>query len=101
MSRPPVNQLPRRTPRRRDGFTWGRAPGLVKVDAGATIYRLFLRDSTGALFTDTRTFDASATRASVASHLRGMRAQIHWVVDQLEFSRLGLVDTTPAPNNRA
>ena len=36
-------------------------------------------------------------RTVIAHVVRGMRAQLRWRRDQLDFQLLGLVDTTPAP----
>lgn len=76
------------------GESW-RAPAIE--------YRLFRRDSTGASYMEARVFPlaelerAQDARKLVASVLRGMRAQLAWAIDQVEFQRLGLQDPTPRP----
>lgn len=88
----------------------GRTIAYARVpvqDAGHLVgidYRLFVRVSaTGASLMEARTFSmcelASAVdpRTHIARHLRGMRAQLRWRRDQLDFQLLGLVDDTPAP----
>ena len=86
-------------------IAWARVP----VQSGGTMigvdYRLFVRVSaTGASLMEARTFTlvelATArpgARTVIASMLRGMRAQLRWRRDQLDFQLLGLVDDTPAP----
>lgn len=88
-------QLPHLTPRQPRGrvFSWGRT---IEPD-GHLAYRLFLRDSTGKLFMQRLDVPTHAPRRYVAMALRGHRVQLRWVVDQVEFTRLGLKDTTPEP----
>lgn len=85
-------------------IAWARVP----MQSGGTMigvdYRLFVRVSaTGASLMESRTFSlaelagARDPRGHIARHLRGMRAQLRWRRDQLDFQLLGLVDTTPAP----
>jgi hypothetical protein len=79
-------------------FSWARV--LFSPEPGGqqqVTYRLFLRDSTGRAYMETRSFHASDSRRFVAVVLRGMRAQLRWAVDQVEFARLGLEDPTPRP----
>lgn len=107
-----TGHLQRRSPRKNHGFSWARVP-LDRCDVqGPTVpqavpgpiavsYRLFLRDSEGKCHAQLRTFHAHEDRRHLARMLRGMRAQLRWVVDQLEFARLGLEDPTPCPRLRA
>lgn len=85
-------------------IAWARVPAqddrtLVGID-----YRLFVRVSaTGASLMESRTFSLAELagvqdpRGHIARTLRGMRAQLRWRRDQLDFQLLGLVDDTPAP----
>lgn len=88
--------LARRTPRKCYGFSWGRVP-LGEAGAATISYRLFLRDSTGRCFMEQRTFSVDTPRVHIAKVARGMRVQLRWAVDQIEFARLGMQDTTPRP----
>jgi hypothetical protein len=104
-----ATHLERRAPRKNDGFSWGRLPldRLGYTDPGkpqgvhqalGVQYRLFLRDSAGKCHANIRSFSRLDDRRHVAMMLRGMRAQLRWVVDQLEFERIGLKDPTPCPD---
>lgn len=85
-------------------IAWARVP---VQDAGHLVgidYRLFVRVSaTGASLMESRTFSLAELagvqdpRGHIARTLRGMRAQLRWRRDQLDFQLLGLVDDTPAP----
>lgn len=95
-----ARHLARRAPRGHLGFSWGRFPFADdRIGPGTTSveYRLFLRDSTGRAYMESRMFRLSDSRRFVAVVLRGMRAQLRWAVDQVEFERLGLEDPTPRP----
>lgn len=86
-------------------IAWARVPVMRDGQLVGIEYRLFARVSaTGASLMEARTFTlvelASArpgARTVIAMMLRGMRAQLRWRRDQLDFQLLGLVDTTPAP----
>lgn len=72
--------------------------------AVAISYWLFQRDSTGKTYVQQQTFGipgligmGGGARNIIAGELRAMRAQLRWAIDQVEFARLGLQDTTPPP----
>lgn len=89
-------------------LAWARVPVMVGGQLVGVEYRLFVRVSaTGASLMEARTFTlvelATArpgARTVIASMLRGMRAQLRWRRDQLDFQLLGLEDPTPAPETR-
>lgn len=93
----------RKLPKAKRGLTWGRK---YDPDTGMVSYTLFMRDSERRLYCEQQSFHASmrfdgtGPRPQIARCLRGMRAQLRWRIDQIEFARLGLVDTTPAPETR-
>lgn len=86
-------------------IAWARVPVMRDGQQVGVEYRLFARVSaTGASLMEARTFTlvelASArpgARTVIAMMLRGMRAQLRWRRDRLDFELLGLEDTTPAP----
>lgn len=86
-------------------IAWARVPVTLGGQLVGVEYRLFVRVSaTGASLMEARTFTlvelASArpgARTVIAMMLRGMRSQLRWRRDQLDFQLLGLVDETPAP----
>ena len=86
-------------------IAWARVPVMAGGQVIGIDYRLFVRVSaTGASLMEARTFTlvelATArpgARTVIASMLRGMRAQLRWRRDQLDFQLLGLEDATPAP----
>lgn len=90
-------------------IAWARIPSLSEGRVTAVQYRLFLRlSTTAATVSELRVFPlemlASAAcggRKCIADQLRGMRAQLRWRRDQLDFQNLGMEDTTPAPAARA
>ena len=94
-----------RRPCRGRAIAWARVPVRNDGHLVAVEYRLFVRVSaTGASLMQSRAFTmvelASArpdARTVIAGMLRGMRAQLRWRRDQLDFQLLGLEDTTPAP----
>lgn len=89
-------------------IAWARVPVMAGGQVIGIDYRLFVRVSaTGASLMEARTFTlvelATArpgARTVIASMLRGMRAQLRWRRDQLDFQLLGLEDPTPAPETR-
>lgn len=97
-----AGHLTRRRMRARGRFGWCRVP--CSDDSplcGAVEWRLFLRDEANVSHAEIRTFTRAdfehRGRDYVARVLRGMRAQLRWRVDQLDFARIGLEDTTPPP----
>lgn len=85
-------------------IAWARVPVMLGGQLVGVEYRLFVRVSaTGASLMEAHTFSLAELagqrdpRAHIARHLRGMRAQLRWRRDQLDFQLLGLVDETPAP----
>jgi hypothetical protein len=86
-------------------IAWARVPVMVGGQLVGVEYRLFARVSaTGVSLMESRTFPleqlASArpnARTVIAHVVQGMRAQLRWRRDQLDFQLLGLEDTTPAP----
>ena len=86
-------------------IAWARVPVMRGGDLVAVEYRLFARVSaTGASLMEAKAFPlvmlASArpdARTVIARMVRGMRAQLRWRRDQLDFQLLGLEDATPAP----
>ena len=86
-------------------IAWARIPSLSDGRVTSVQYRLFLRlSTTGATVSELHVFDmetlasaATGGRKCIADHLRGMRAQLKWRRDQLDFQHLGLEDPTPAP----
>ena len=84
---------------------WARVPVMRGGQLVAVEYRLFARVSaTGASLMEAKAFPlvmlASArpdARTVIARMVRGMRAQLRWRRDQLDFQLLGLEDATPAP----
>lgn len=86
-------------------MAWARVPVMRGGQLVGMEYRLFARVSaTGASLMESRAFPleqlASArpnARTVIASMVRGMRAQLRWRRDQLDFQLLGLEDATPAP----
>lgn len=86
-------------------IAWARVPLVRSGELVGVEYRLFARVSaTGASLMEARAFPleqlASArpdARTVIASMVRGMRAQLRWRRDQLDFQLLGLEDATPAP----
>ena len=87
-------------PRRPDGrrFCWARIPDR---DGLGVTYRLFLRDITGKVFHQSHHFPLRSPRKYIAWVLRGLRVQIRWVVDQVDFQHLGMNDPTPQPQTSA
>lgn len=86
-------------------IAWSRVPEWKDGDVASVQYRLFVRlSATGASLMEAHTFTAQELakarpdlRGAIAHHLRGMRVQLRWRRDQLDFQLLGLVDDTPAP----
>lgn len=81
------------------GVAWSRT-----VDADGLTLRVFKRDSTGRTYMQARTMHVSQligpeARRNVARTMLALRAQVRWAVDQVEFQRLGLQDTTPPPTS--
>lgn len=89
-----AGHLTRRPLRGRNRFGWLR---LVDETCTTVTYRLFLRDEVKTSHMEAWNFPASTPRLEIAKRLRGMRAQLRWRVDQLDFARIGLEDTTPPP----
>lgn len=83
-----AGHLKRRAPRGHHGFAWGRL--LVPDDhGGRVVYRLFLRDSTGRSYMNAQEFHVpTLERDHLAYALRGMRRQLRWAVDKVEWERL-------------
>lgn len=84
---------------------WARIPATRDGQLVGVQYRLFVRlSTTGATLSELHTFDlallstaSTSARHVIAATLRGMRAQLKWRRDQLDFQHLGMTDTTPAP----
>lgn len=93
-----AGHLTRRPLRGRNRFGWLR---LVDDPCTTVTYRLFLRDEAKVSHMEHRTFPAGTPRLDIAKHLRGMRAQLRWRVDQLDFARIGLQDAAPQPEAMA
>lgn len=89
-----AGHLTRRALRGRNRFGWLR---MVDEHCTTVTYRLFLRDEAKTAHMEQCSFPASTSRLDIAKRLRGMRAQLRWRVDRLDFERIGLVDTTPQP----
>ena len=89
-----ASHLTRRALRGRARFGWLR---LVDDPCTTVTYRLFLRDEVGTAHMEAWSFPATTPRLAIAKRLRGMRAQLRWRVDKLDFERIGLEDTTPRP----
>lgn len=94
-----------RRPTRGRTVAWSRIPDVRDGYLVGVQYRLFVRlSTTGATVSEIRTFDLAllstasiGARAVIAAQLRGMRAQLKWRRDQLDFQHLGLQDTAPPP----
>lgn len=77
----------RRTPKRTEGFAWGRT--IDKVMGGhALTYRLFLRDMAGKLHIHTRTFQLIDHRRHIALQLLIARLQLCKNVHDLDLVAL-------------
>ncbi|MDH7548231.1 MULTISPECIES: hypothetical protein [Stenotrophomonas] len=75
----------RRTPKRTEGFAWGRA--IDKVMGGhVLIYRLFRRDLKGALHIETRAFSLTDHRRHIALQLLIARRQLREKVDAIGYA---------------
>lgn len=93
-----AGHLTRRPLRGRDRFGWLR---MVDEPCTTVTYRLFLRDEVLTAHMEAWSFPADTSRLDIAKRLRGMRAQLRWRVDKLDFERIGLEDTTPQPEAMA
>jgi len=75
----------RRTPKRTEGFAWGRA--IDKVMGGhALTYRLFRRDLRGALHISMRQFSLTDHRRFIAMALRQMRKDLAAKVEAIGYA---------------
>ena len=88
-------------------IAWSRTVRAAGSDGPAEVtYQVFQRDSEGKVYVQRVVMMAGSSAISdhaaecrrlVAQQIRAARAQLRWSVDQVEFQRLGLVDTTPCP----
>lgn len=75
----------RRTPKRTEGFAWGRS--IDKVMGGhALTYRLFRRDLRGALHISTLSFSLTDHRRHIALQLLIARRQLREKVDAIGYA---------------
>ncbi len=76
----------RRSPKKQGGFSWGRFPmGL----SGIVVYRLFLRDHTGAVHFVGLNFYRHDTRQAMAIALRAARYRLRDQVGEIDLAATG------------
>jgi len=78
--------MARRSPKKQGGFSWGRFPmGL----SGIVVYRIFLRDHTGAVHFVGLNFYRRDTRRDMAIALRAACHRLRDQVNEIDLAAMG------------
>ncbi|WP_372382166.1 hypothetical protein ACCQ12_15430 [Xanthomonas sp. NCPPB 1068] len=79
--------LTRRTPKRKRGLCWGRAPN----DNGTVVtWQLFRRDHRGAIHMSSLQFTNAEPRAYIAQRLRNACRNLRDRVDEIDLAAMGV-----------